>query len=41
MAELATLLVIEDEADIRELIAFNLESRNYKVLRAEDGDPRL
>lgn len=31
------ILLIEDEANIRELISYNLISNNYKVLEAEDG----
>lgn len=31
------ILIIEDEANIRELISYNLISNNYKVLEAEDG----
>ena len=32
------LLVIEDEDDIRELIAFNLEMSDFEVLKAKDGE---
>ena len=32
------ILVIEDEDDIRELIAFNLELNNMKVLKAKNGE---
>ncbi|MCL2705890.1 MAG: response regulator [Spirochaetaceae bacterium] len=32
------ILVIEDEDDIRELIAFNLELNNMNVLKAKDGE---
>lgn len=31
------ILIIEDEANIRELVSYNLISNNYKVLEAEDG----
>ena len=34
------ILIIEDEADIREILTFNLENAGYKVLSAgsaEDG----
>ncbi len=31
------ILLIEDEANIRELISYNLINNNYKVLEAEDG----
>lgn len=36
-----TLLVVEDEADIRELLAFNLEREGFAVLQAEDGREAL
>lgn len=35
--EMQKILMIEDEANIRELISYNLISNNYKVLEAEDG----
>ena len=31
------ILIIEDEANIRELISYNLIGNNYKVIEAEDG----
>lgn len=31
------ILIIEDEANIRELISYNLTNNNYKVVEAEDG----
>lgn len=31
------ILLIEDDASIRELVSFNLEINNYEVLLAEDG----
>lgn len=31
------ILIVEDEANIRELISYNLINNNYKVLEAEDG----
>jgi two-component system alkaline phosphatase synthesis response regulator PhoP len=31
------ILIVEDEANIRELISYNLVSNNYKVMEAEDG----
>jgi len=34
---MATVLVIDDERDIAELIAFNLEKEGYKTLEAADG----
>jgi two-component system phosphate regulon response regulator PhoB len=33
----ATILVVEDEQDILELVAFNLEQAGFRVLRAGDG----
>jgi two-component system phosphate regulon response regulator PhoB len=33
----STILVIEDERDIRELVGFNLEKAGFRVLAAEDG----
>ncbi len=32
-----TILVVEDEADIRELLAYNLKKEGYTVLEAGDG----
>lgn len=34
-----TILVVEDEADIRELLAYNLKAEGYEVLEAEDLTP--
>ncbi|MDA3850059.1 MAG: response regulator [Spirochaetaceae bacterium] len=39
--ERETLLIIEDEADIRELIAFNLDLCGYEVLKSADGQEGL
>jgi two-component system alkaline phosphatase synthesis response regulator PhoP len=36
-----SILVIEDDIDIRELISFNLEKEGYRVLSAEDGETGL
>ena len=36
-----TILVVEDEADLRELIGFNLEREGYQCRRAADGDEAL
>ncbi len=36
MLESTTILVVEDEADIREMVAFALESKGATVLEAED-----
>jgi len=38
---MAKLLIIEDEADIRELISFNLEMSGYEVDKARDGEEGL
>ena len=38
---MAKLLVIEDEADIRELISFNLEMSGFEVAKARDGEEGL
>lgn len=35
------LLIVEDEADIRELISFNLEMSGYEVEKARDGEEGL
>lgn len=32
-----TILIVEDEADIRELLAFNLRREDYATLEADDG----
>ena len=37
----ATILVVEDEADIRELVRFHLEREGYAVLEAADGPEGL
>jgi len=36
-----TILIIEDEKDILELIAFNLECTGYKVFKASNGEDGL
>ncbi len=41
MGTLNKLLVVEDEDDIRELIAFNLEMSNFEVLKAKDGEEAI
>ena len=33
-----TILIIEDDADIRELLRFNLGREGFVVLDAEDGE---
>ena len=35
------ILIVEDEADIRELLRFNLEREGFSVLEAEDGNEAL
>lgn len=37
----AHVLVVDDEPDIRELVAFSLEREGYEVSSAEDGDEAL
>ena len=34
----ATVLIVEDEADLRELIRYNLEAEDFRVVMAESGD---
>ncbi len=34
----ATVLIVEDEADLRELIRYNLEAEEFRVVMAESGD---
>jgi phosphate regulon transcriptional regulator PhoB len=36
-----TILVVEDEADIRKLVQYNLAQERYKVIEAEDGEQAL
>jgi phosphate regulon transcriptional regulator PhoB len=36
-----TILIIEDEPDIRKLVNYNLTQERYKVLEAEDGEQAL
>ena len=36
-----TILIVEDEKDIRELIRFNLQKGNYKTIGAEDANEAL
>lgn len=37
----SNVLVIEDEADIRELVKYNLQRENFSVLEAESGEEGL
>ena len=41
MSEIKTILVVDDEEDIRKLLQDFLESRNYHVLTAADGSQAL
>ncbi len=41
MNNLNKLLVVEDEDDIRELIAFNLEMSNFQVMKAKNGEEAI
>ncbi len=34
----ATILIVEDEADLRELVRYNLEAEGFRVVAAESGD---
>jgi phosphate regulon transcriptional regulator PhoB len=36
-----TILIVEDEADIRKLVQYNLAQERYKVIEAEDGEQAL
>ncbi len=38
---MAEILIIEDEADIREILTFNLESAGYRVLAADSAERGL
>ena len=40
-AEKGTLLIVDDEAEIREIIEINVSSLGYKVLEAGDGEQAL
>jgi len=37
----ATILVVDDEADLTDLIKFNLERQHYRVITASDGETAL
>ena len=36
-----TILVVDDEAAQREVVAYNLESSGYKVICADNGEDAL
>ncbi len=36
-----TILVVDDEADIREILCYNLEEEGYKVVSIDDGEKAL
>ena len=38
---MATILVVEDEANVRKLVAVNLAQRGHRVLEAESGQQAL
>ena len=38
---MATILIVEDEADIQELIAYNLEKSGHETVRAENAERAL
>jgi CheY-like chemotaxis protein len=37
----ATILIVDDEREIRELLRYNLERQGYQVLTAQDGEEGL
>lgn len=41
MTPLATILFVEDEKDLLELVKFNLERRGYQVLTCSDGETAI
>ena len=41
ISESATILIVEDEQDIRELLAYNLEKEGYSTVQAADGKEGL
>ena len=34
----ATILIVEDEADLAEMLRYNLEADGFRVMTAESGD---
>jgi len=41
MAELASILIVEDEADLADLLRYHLEREGYRCRRVEDGQRAL
>lgn len=41
VAQTTKILIVDDEADILELLSYNFEQEGYKVLRAMDGEEAL
>lgn len=41
MNQVPVILVVDDEADILDLVAFHLEQADYRVLKARDGETAL
>ena len=41
ISESATVLIVEDEQDIRELLAYNLEKEGYGTIQAADGKEEI
>ena len=41
MAAKPTILIVEDEADIRELVRYHLEQEGYAVEEADSGEKAL
>jgi DNA-binding response OmpR family regulator len=41
MSKKATILVVDDEPNVRKLVKANLESSGYKVVQAEEGEQAL
>lgn len=39
--EKATILVVEDEPDLREVVRYNLEREGFRILESEDGEEGL
>ena len=39
--ETTTVLIVEDEPDLREILRYNLEREGFKVIESEDGEAGL